>query len=104
MNITRNYYKMYCGNNALRNDVGNRYSCMKKGIGVGQRQDNLEIYFSRIQSEKIYCGNKGNPENGTRKGEPLECLRKGIGIGKSLAFKRCLNELINDIEEIIANK
>lgn len=94
---------MYCGNNALRDNVGTRYSCMKKGIGVGQRQNNLEIYFPRIPSENIYCGTKES-QDGYRKGEPIECLRKGIGIGKSLAFKRCLNELINDIEEIISRQ
>lgn len=92
---------MYCGDNLLRDNKGTRYSCFKKGIGIGQRIENLEVYLSETSHQKIYCGNKIIPLVNTRFGKLSECLRKGIGIGKHISFNTSLQELIYDIDQII---
>lgn len=83
---------MYCGNNRLEFGLldgslkmGNRYDCLKKGIGKGLT---LPSYnggnYDPIDSVRIYCGkNPTLPEGYDRMGNLVECLRKGIGVGKS---------------------
>ena len=38
--------------------------------------------------EDLYCGEKRNPSSGKHRGDPLECFRKGFGIGKKLQYGR----------------
>ena len=89
---------IYCGNNRLHKRllnssavIGERYSCLKKGVGVG-----LNLPFDReyaeayepIDNTRIYCGTKMRlPEGYHRFGENHECHRIGVGIGKSQKAK-----------------
>jgi hypothetical protein len=84
---------IYCGNNALNSEllngnliIGNRYSCLKKGIGKGlylPYDGNYNSDFQAIDQTKVYCGNQDNlPENYDVIGNNSQCLQKGIAIGK----------------------
>lgn len=98
----------YCGNNALRPNPGTRYQCLTKGINIGRQQGgNTEVYVKRTQpsTEKIYCGNSSQlPASYSRFGTNPECLRKGVGVGKQIEFKRFLDNLIDDIDAIIERR
>lgn len=84
---------IYCGNNQLDPDLlngslnmGNRYQCLKKGIGKGLNLPYDEKYsndYIPIDDRKIYCGNNDVlPEGYHSYGNLPQCLQKGIGIGK----------------------
>lgn len=93
---------MYCGNNLLRNDHGTRYSCMRKGIYLGKESNSFEMYISNVEKDKVYCGTKTYVPNGyNRMGNLAECIQKGYGLGRSMAFRKNLDQLISDIDSII---
>lgn len=84
---------IYCGNNQLDPDlvngtlvIGDRYQCLKKGIGKGLNLPYDEKYsfdYIPIDDRKIYCGNNNLlPEGYHSYGNLPQCLQKGIGIGK----------------------
>jgi hypothetical protein len=83
--------EIYCGDSRRlpqKYDImGTRYTCMKKGIGIGMNlpDESREEFINkpRVQKdEKAYCGNDLLlPENYTRFGTKKECLRKGVGVG-----------------------
>jgi hypothetical protein len=60
---------------------------MRKGIGVGRNVELPRGYApERIDPrEDLYCGERRTP-SGKHKGDPLECFRKGFGIGKTLQY------------------
>jgi len=84
---------MYCGNNADHQDllsgqsqIGNRYGCLRKGIGKGLHLPADISYlgpYSPIDQRKVYCGQQDElPEGYDLMGSLPHCLQKGIGIGK----------------------
>ena len=84
---------IYCGNNSentnLKNGtvrLGNRYSCLRKGIGKGLHEPKDPAYvgsYSPIDKRKVYCGKLPTlPENYDLMGGLPQCLQKGIGVGK----------------------
>ena len=90
---------IYCGNNRLDDDlvsgkktIGNRYQCMKVGINKGLKME-MDIKYKNeydpIDKTRIYCGLKKKlPKEYDRYGNSVECLRKGIGIGKSIKARK----------------
>ena len=66
--------------------IGNRYQCLKKGIGKGLNLPYDEKYtndYIPIDDRKIYCGNNTVlPDGYYSYGNLPQCLQKGIGIGK----------------------
>jgi hypothetical protein len=86
----------YCGNNALDADLvagrvvsGNRYECLRKGIGVGR---NLPVdlkyaeAYAPLDPTRRYCGlNDDLPDGYDDFGTRGDCLRNGIGMGKRMA-------------------
>lgn len=78
---------VYCGNNRfqLRNqELGTRYQCFKKGIGVGKNLGR-QRYEPIDAVDKIYCGNRNIlPRNYDYIGSRVECLQRGVGVGRSL--------------------
>ena len=91
--------QIYCGNNRL--DVrlvngtlvlGNRYSCLRKGVGVGlhlPRDPAMNDPYEPIDDTKVYCGNSDNlPDGYDRNGTNSECFRKGVGTGKKIRASR----------------
>lgn len=95
---------MYCGNNLLRADKNTRYGCVKKGIYLGMKDVSREVYISKQPDlPKIYCGNKTElPTDYERFGKLSECLQKGYGVGKNIAFYKCIERIIADIDFIIS--
>lgn len=96
--------KIYCGNNILNADTkGTRYQCLKKGIGIGMNSDDFELYLSKNKTRnKIYCGNSSElPPDYNRFGSTIECISRGFGVGKGIAFKKNLDNLISNINELI---
>lgn len=96
--------KIYCGNNILNSDTkGTRYQCLKKGIRIGMTTDDFELYLSQNKTNnKFYCGNSPElPINYNRFGSTVECISRGFGVGKGLVFKKNLDNLISDINELI---
>ena len=86
---------IYCGNNANNTNLlngnkilGNRYDCLRRGIGKGFSLPYDVEYdgeYQPIDDFKIYCGNSNILPNGYDKlGSLSECNAIGIGIGKSL--------------------
>lgn len=83
---------IYCGNNYLDPRVvskevviGNRYSCLRKGVGVGMHLPDDESYleYRPIDTRKIYCGLKEpTPEEYDYTGSLSQCFQKGVGVGK----------------------
>ena len=84
---------MYCGNNknhsSLLNGeakIGDRYSCLRKGIGMGlslPKDPEYDNNYEPIDTRKIYCGKKKRlPKGYSSMGSNSQCLQKGIGIGK----------------------
>jgi len=84
---------MYCGNNADHTDLlsgklilGDRYGCLRKGIGRGNHQPMDPNYlgpYSPIDQRKVYCGQSGDlPDGYDLMGNLPQCLQKGMGIGK----------------------
>jgi hypothetical protein len=84
---------MYCGNNANNRKVvrgelviGDRYSCMRKGIGQGLYMPYDDSYMDEyipITQVKSYCGNKTElPAGYDRFGTLHECFTKGVGVGR----------------------
>lgn len=65
---------MYCGNNANNRrvvngelEIGNRYGCMRKGVGQGLYMPYDKTYLDEyvpIVETKVYCGNNENLPNG----------------------------------------
>lgn len=97
---------IYCGNNALHTDllngnkvVGNRYQCLRKGIGTGYEfpvDPDYGLPYEPIDNRKIYCGNQDIlPDGYDFLGNSPQCLQKGIGIGK---LRKAQEEL--DLPEI----
>jgi hypothetical protein len=89
---------IYCGNNRLYKKllngsmiIGDRYGCLKKGIGVGKNlphDDDYTDMYEPIDNTKIYCGtNQILPENYDRMGTNSECHRIGVGVGKRIKAK-----------------
>ena len=99
---------IYCGNNALQKTLlngskilGNRYSCLKKGIGKGLSLPYDENYlgdYLPIDNRQIYCGLQNNLPNGYDYfGNLSQCLQKGIGIGKRQVVLKGDNKPINKL-------
>lgn len=90
----------YCGNNALHPGlasgdlvIGNRYQCLKKGIGVGLNirpvDPDYDGPYKPIDTTKRYCGLQDKiPPGYDSFGTNGECLRLGVGIGKRSAAER----------------
>jgi hypothetical protein len=94
---------MYCGNNSQHKDLlsgkshlGNRYDCLRKGIGKGMNlpvDSNYLGPYSPIDKRKVYCGKDDNlPDDYDLMGTLPHCLQKGIGIGK---LQKALREPVN---------
>lgn len=90
---------IYCGNNGINRDlvngnkvIGTRYTCMKKGVGIGLNMPVDPDYLSGyvpIDSTRVYCGNaRRKPQGYDRMGNNPECLRKGVGQGKLIKARR----------------
>lgn len=90
---------IYCGNNARdlelrsgRKRRGNRYQCMKKGIGVGMSLPFDNTYATRyvpIDRRKIWCGKSNQlPAGYDILGTTGMCYTKGVGIGRSIKAKK----------------
>ena len=90
---------MYCGNNARSLDlrsgrkvIGTRYSCMRKGVGVGLGLPYDPTYATRyvpIDNRKIYCGNDvALPVGYDLMGSNGMCYTRGVGIGRSIKAKK----------------
>ena len=91
---------MYCGNNrnsielrTRRQVIGNRYGCLRKGIGVGLHVLPLDLSYNDeyvpIDNRKIYCGREDNlPANYNILGTNDMCFRKGVGVGKKLKVRK----------------
>lgn len=95
--------EIYCGNNKLDTDVlsgkkviGTRYSCMKKGIGMGIQLPYDYKYsqkYAPIDNINFYCGNKNIlPFNYDFFGTLPSCIQKGIGIGKKIKAEQNKNK------------
>jgi hypothetical protein len=85
----------YCGNNSRdaglingTKTLGTRYSCLRKGIGLGKNQPYDPAYnmdYDPIDTRKIYCGKQNNlPAGYDSMGNLHQCLTKGIGVGKKI--------------------
>lgn len=85
---------MYCGNNRRNSEVkngnlviGNRYGCLKKGIGIGMNLPADPEYkdYAPIDTRKIYCGKAPRLPRGYQlMGSNSMCLQKGVGVGKKI--------------------
>ena len=86
---------IYCGNNRLHpraNNLGTRWSCLKKGFGVGYYVLDVDNSFNQafdpIDNIRIYCGDRRLTEqelrdnNYDRLGNLPDCFRKGVGAGR----------------------
>lgn len=84
---------IYCGNNANHPELlngtqilGDRYGCLRKGIGVGRYLPYDASYlndYAPIDNTKEYCGNNVNlPEEYNRFGTLKSCYTKGVGVGR----------------------
>lgn len=90
--------QLYCGNNRLNPDVvagrkriGDRYSCLKKGIGVGVNlpyDPTYNLPYEPIDQTIIYCGRGRLPAGYTRPGNNPQCLMKGVAVGKKIRARR----------------
>ena len=88
---------IYCGNNKLNDTgkpMGTRYTCFKRGVGVGLHlacDPSMTKPFEPIFQDKIYCGNSKNlPAGYDRMGTLVNCAQKGVGVGKKIrAEKEC---------------
>ncbi|CCV02510.1 Serine/threonine protein kinase [Armadillidium vulgare iridescent virus] len=88
----------YCGNNAkdegLTNGtkvLGNRFQCLRKGIGRGLNEPifTYSEEYEPIENIKVYCGNNANlPRDKDRFGTRDECLRKGFAVGQKQKYSR----------------
>ena len=95
---------IYCGNNAnhssLRNRtkiLGNRYTCLKKGFGVGFHSP-IDIEYSNpyhpIDKTKKYCGlDRILPTSYDMFGSLPDCFRKGFGVGKKQSYKNSIRRI-----------
>lgn len=72
--------------------IGNPYSCLKKGIGVGLSLPYDPDYARRyvpIDARKIYCGTAQQlPEGYDIMGSNGMCYTKGVGVGRSMKAKK----------------
>jgi len=78
---------------------------MRKGIGVGRNAQLPRGYVpERVDPrEDLYCGERRRAPSGKYKGDPLECFRKGFGIGKKLQYRRYKGcENFDDEEDFFA--
>ena len=84
---------IYCGNNRRsrkltsgRYTIGDRLSCLRKGVYIGQNQPYDEEYagdFEPITNRKLFCGHSNTlPEGYDDFGNNSECFRIGVGVGK----------------------
>ena len=91
--------KIYCGNNSNATSVvngskkiGNRYSCLKQGIGVGINipiSKDFSLVVIPIDKTRIYCGLKKRlPKSYDRFGNLPNCQAKGVGIGMKIQSTR----------------
>ena len=90
---------MYCGNNRVNEGLlngsktlGTRYTCLKRGIGIGLHLPYDREYngnYEPLYDEKIYCGNQENlPAGYDRFGSLSQCQARGVGVGKKLRAER----------------
>jgi len=92
---------IYCGNNRLDSRVvdgtlripTNPYQCFRKGVGKGLSMPLDQSYgsgYDPIDRTKLWCGSGPMPRNQgyTRRGSNVQCLRKGVGVGKKLKYER----------------
>jgi hypothetical protein len=90
---------MYCGNNRRNLDVlsgkkviGDRYSCLKRGIGIGLNLPYDPSFATRyvpIDKRKIYCGkDEKMPLGYDLVGNNHMCFSKGVGVGRSMKAKK----------------
>jgi len=98
---------LYCGNNkenihlkSNKLSLGNRYSCLKKGIGLGLNLPidiNYTGKYVPIDTTSVYCGKSLLlPNEYDRFGNLSECLQKGVGIGKFKKASQFNNNNINN--------
>ncbi len=86
--------EVYCGDTLPIPDeydiLGNRFQCLRKGIGAGMMLPNAQrtafLARPRVPSPvRVYCGNApALPPAYTRFGTNSECLRKGFGVGLAM--------------------
>lgn len=88
--------EIYCGSDLLvpedYDQMGTRFQCMKKGIGIGMAMPNAQrdAIINRPPTvigprPNVFCGNGDVlPPNYTSLGNPYQCLRKGVGAGMRL--------------------
>lgn len=93
--------ELYCGNNSLNKNLvkgkvkmGTRYSCLRRGIGVGLNLPCNADYkgkFAPIDKRKVYCGkSKTLPTGYDLFGNLAQCHSKGVGVGmRKKAEKGC---------------
>ena len=92
---------MYCGNNRnhpsiKKQKIGNRYSCLKKGIGVGKSLPYDKLYlilYKPIDKRKIYCGLSNKlPKQYDLFGSNQMCFQIGVGVGRRIKAKKGLKK------------
>ena len=91
---------MYCGNNRnspqlrLRGQtIGDRYRCLKKGIGVGKYllplDPDYELDYIPIDNRRIYCGRDlVLPDGYDIMGNNGMCFKIGVGVGRAIKAKK----------------
>lgn len=90
---------MYCGNNARSLEIrkqgkkiGTRYTCFRRGVGIGLGLPYDPSYATRyvpIDKRKVYCGKSDKlPQGYDMMGNNPMCMRKGVGVGRSLKAKK----------------
>lgn len=84
---------IYCGNNANHPELlngtqilGDRYGCLRKGIGVGRGLPYDASYlndYAPIDDTREYCGNNIDlPRQYDSFGTLKSCYTKGVGVGR----------------------
>ena len=88
--------EIYCGDDDDIPDeydvIGSRNRCLKKGVGVGMTMSNeaRETFMNKPRPAdngvRKYCGdNEALPETYTEFGSRMDCMKKGVGIGLTMA-------------------
>ena len=85
----------YCGNNQNNvgnKPIGNRYQCLRQGIGKGlhsKLNPSYGIPYQPIDNRKFYCGLLNQLPNGYDWiGRHSDCFQKGFGIGQLLKWQK----------------
>lgn len=86
---------IYCGNNRFHpraNQAGTRYSCFRRGFGVGyhvlEPDEMFNLQYAPMDGIRIYCGDQNLSQEELlqggyqRFGNLPQCFHKGVGSGR----------------------